>query len=57
MNKLCVSLGDCGNHVNIIGRYTEKGIFVKDNGEKRLGEGIADESDDEDDEDEWEEFA
>ncbi|MBD3252133.1 hypothetical protein GF386_00185 [Candidatus Pacearchaeota archaeon] len=55
MNKLCISLGDCGNHVNFIGRYTDKGVYVKDNGKKRLGEEPSEEDEEEEDV-EWEEF-
>jgi hypothetical protein len=42
MNKVCTSLGDCGNFENLVGMYTDDGIVVKDNGKKRkISQGIS----------------
>ncbi|MEN9626133.1 MAG: hypothetical protein RL557_461 [archaeon] len=35
MNKVCVSLGDCGAKTNIAGRYTDDGIAWKQNGSRK----------------------
>ena len=35
MNKACVSLGDCGAHVNFLGVYTDGGIAWKQNGKRK----------------------
>ncbi|MEK6914589.1 MAG: hypothetical protein AABW83_02955 [Nanoarchaeota archaeon] len=41
MNKICVSLGDCGNYENLAGRSTDDGIVVKDNGvSRKISQGI-----------------
>lgn len=37
MNQVCKSLGDCGNYVNILGRYTDDGITYKRNGKTVIG--------------------
>jgi hypothetical protein len=42
MNRVCLSLGDCGNYDNLAGRSTDDGIVVKDNGIRRkISQGIA----------------
>ena len=42
MNRICVSLGDCGNYENLAGRSTDDGIVVKDNGvTRKISQGIA----------------
>jgi hypothetical protein len=47
MNNVCVSLGDCGNYVNLAGRETDDGLLVKDNGRiRKIGQGIVNEGDD-----------
>lgn len=41
MNRVCTSLGDCGNYDNLLGRGTDDGIVVKDNGVRRkISQGI-----------------
>jgi len=41
MNSVCRSLGDCGNYDNLLGRGTDDGIVVKDNGVRRkISQGI-----------------
>ena len=41
MNKICTSLGDCGNYQNFVGVSTDDGIVVKDNGVRRkISQGI-----------------
>ena len=41
MNRVCTSLGDCGNSENFVGVHTDKGIEVMDNGKKRrISQGI-----------------
>jgi len=35
MNRVCVSLGDCGAHVNYVGASTDKGIIWKQNGRRK----------------------
>jgi hypothetical protein len=43
MNNICLSMGDCGNYINVQGRATDDGILVKDNGQTRkISQGIAD---------------
>lgn len=42
MNRICNSLGDCGNKANIVGIETDDGIIVRDNGKMRkISQGIA----------------
>lgn len=42
MNRICTSLGDCGNKENLAGRNTDDGIVIKDNGVMRkISQGIA----------------
>jgi len=35
MNRVCMSLGDCGAHTNFIGDYTDDGIVWKQNGKRK----------------------
>lgn len=35
MNYVCASLGDCGAHSNIAGRYTDGGVLLKINGTRQ----------------------
>jgi len=49
MNRVCISLGDCGAHVNFVGEYTDDGIIWKQNGRRKniqtgLLEGIEEEA-------------
>ena len=42
LNNICVSLGDCGNYINVAGRFTDDGIVVKQNGKiRKISQGIA----------------
>ena len=34
MNKICTSLGDCGAYVNVVGKYTDDGYQISDEGKK-----------------------
>lgn len=40
LNRICTSLGDCGAYSNFIGAYTNDGVVVKDNGKRRVAQGI-----------------
>jgi len=42
LNQICVSLGDCGAYVNIAGKFTNKGVEWKQNGERKVLDGILD---------------
>ena len=45
MNFICKSLGDCGNYINLKGRFTDDGVVVKDNQKKRvISQGIAEDA-------------
>lgn len=35
MNRVCISLGDCGAHVNFMGAYTDYGLAWKQNGVRK----------------------
>ncbi len=42
MNNICKSLGDCGNYINVAGRFTDEGVIIKDNGKiRKISQGIA----------------
>ena len=42
LNNICKSLGDCGNYINFVGRATDDGVIVKDNGViRKISQGIA----------------
>ncbi|GEM_PF-855432 len=30
MNNACISLGDCGAHINVAGEFTDDGVFIED---------------------------
>lgn len=40
MNNVCTSLGDCGAYINIAGRFTDKGVQWKQNGAKKVIQGL-----------------
>ncbi|MEK6872681.1 MAG: hypothetical protein AABW90_01550 [Nanoarchaeota archaeon] len=42
LNNVCKSLGDCGNYINFVGRATDDGVIVKDNGIiRKISQGVA----------------
>ena len=45
MDGICKSLGDCGNYININGRFTDDGIAVIDNGKRRtISQGVVEDA-------------
>ncbi|MBR9704264.1 hypothetical protein GOV12_02545 [Candidatus Pacearchaeota archaeon] len=40
MNNVCTSLGDCGAYTNIAGRFTDKGVELKQQGNKKVITGL-----------------
>lgn len=42
LNKVCTSLGDCGNFINIAGKFTDDGVIIKDSGKiRKISQGVA----------------
>ncbi|MEM0465783.1 MAG: hypothetical protein QXW97_03750 [Candidatus Pacearchaeota archaeon] len=42
MNNICTSLGDCGAYINLVRRFTSKGVEWKIEGEKKVINGLLD---------------